>query len=116
MVQTPYSSAGAVYWWYHVAVVVNYMGTMYVLDPALKMDGPLLVDDWYNKMGNENSLSGIVCNAYTYDPVDYCYKAMPKSDASAKRDQGEFLELEWQRMRILNFEPTKILGDTPPWG
>jgi hypothetical protein len=41
---------------------------------------------------------------------------MPKSDASAKRDQGEFLELEWQRMRMLNFEPTKILGDIPPWG
>jgi len=115
MIQTPYSSAGAVYWWYHVAAVVNYMGTMYVLDPALKADGPMLAEEWYNKMGEEKNLKGIVCNEYTYDPLDYCINATVKSDAYAQRDQPEFLELEWKRMRKLGYDPEKILGDNPPW-
>ncbi len=113
--QTPYSSSGEVYWWYHVAAVVNYMGTIYVLDPALKSDGPMLVDDWYNKMGAEENLTGVVCNPYTYDPFDYCYKASTKSDAFARRDQSEYLEKEWDRMQSLSFDPMQILGNNPPW-
>ena len=38
---TPYSPDGAVNWWYHVSLVVKYMGVYYVLDPALNQEGPL---------------------------------------------------------------------------
>jgi len=113
--QTPYSARGEVYWWYHVAAVVNYMDSIYVLDPALKSDGPMLVGDWYNKMGIENDLSGVVCNPYTYDPFDYCYKMSTKSDAYARQDQSKYLEKEWSRMQILGYDPIQILGNNPPW-
>ncbi|RUR05694.1 protein-glutamine glutaminase family protein [Legionella sp. km772] len=113
--KTPYSVKGEVFWWYHVAAVVNYMDSIYVLDPALKPDGPILVGDWYNKMGIENDLTGVVCNPYTYDPFDYCYKISSKGDINARKDQSRYLEKEWSRMQSLGFDPLQILGNNPPW-
>lgn len=115
MISTPYSSAGAVYWWYHVAGVVNYMGSFYVLDPALNSASPILVDDWYSMMGSSNNVQGVVCNAYTYAPYDECYKANNVSDKRARKDQAEFLKREWDRLNSLGYEPLEMLGDNPPW-
>lgn len=114
-VQTPYSSKGEVYWWYHTAAVVNYMETIYVLDPSLDSERPMLVGDWYNSMGAENDLKGVVCNPLTYDPFDYCYKISSKSDTYARTDQSKYLEKEWSRMQNLGYEPLQILGNNPPW-
>lgn len=115
ILQTPYSAAGAVYWWYHVASIVNYMGTLYVLDPALKDDGPMPVQDWYNRLGAESDLSGVVCNEYTYDALDYCFQATLKSDEHASQDQINYLKKEWDRINILGYDAQLILGDSPPW-
>jgi hypothetical protein len=71
--------------------------------------------DWFNKMGDIEKLQGVVCNEYTYDPFDYCFKATHQSDARARKDQSEYLKREWSRVQTLGFEPTKILGDNPPW-
>ena len=84
---TPYSAAGEVFWWYHVAAIVNYMDSFYVLDPALSPSGPMLVDDWYRKMGAEKELTGIVCNPSTYDAFDQCYNKSSKTDLYARQDQ-----------------------------
>lgn len=115
MITTAYSSVGVVYWWYHVAAIVNYMGSMYVIDPALNAMSPMLVDEWFSAMGNSNDLTGIICNEYTYDPVDYCFKATAKSDVFVVRDQASFLKKEWNRMTKLGFRPEHILGENPPW-
>lgn len=115
MIQTPYSTKGVVYWWYHVAAAVNYMGSIYVIDPALKSDGPILVDEWYSKMGAADTLTAVVCSKYTYDPLDFCVSATAKNDALARRDQAKFLGLEWVRVIKLGYEAKEILGDVPPW-
>ena len=114
-VETPYTKDRTVSWWYHVAGVVDYMGTIYVLDPALNSDAPMLVDEWFNKMGASEAMLGVVCNTYTYDPFDYCFKATSKSDNFARRDQSEYLNKEWTRIESLGFDPASLLGDTPPW-
>ncbi|CEG57089.1 protein-glutamine glutaminase family protein [Legionella fallonii] len=114
-VQTPYSSEGAVYWWYHVAEIVRYMDSYYVLDPALDSHEPLLVDDWFHMMGKDPDLEGVVCNVYTYGPFDDCLKATTDSDKSAQSDQLVYLQYEWERMGELGFDPVLVLGENPPW-
>ncbi|CZG22482.1 TPA: hypothetical protein JBE46_05345 [Legionella pneumophila subsp. pneumophila] len=113
--QTPYSSEGTVSWWYHVSAVVNYMGTIYVLDPAAKPEGPMLIDDWYNKIGIMDKMEAVVCNPYTYDPFDRCYDATNKTDNKALNDQLKYLDKEWVRIESLGFDPSVLLGDNPPW-
>lgn len=112
---TQYSRKGHVSWWYHVAAVVNYMGSIYVLDPALNNEQPMLLEAWYQRMSLDGNLSGVVCNAYTYDPLDHCYKASAQSDAFIQRDEAAFLDKEWRRIEVLGFDPLAILGDRPPW-
>lgn len=113
--QTPYSEDGSVSWWYHVSIVVNYMGSIYVLDPAAKSDGPMLIEDWYNKIGVVDEMEAVVCNPYTYDPFDRCYDATAKSDNKALNDQLKYLDKEWARIESLGFDPAVLLGNNPPW-
>ncbi len=113
--ETPYSPSGHVSWWYHVSTVVNYMGTIYVLDPSLNPDGPLLVDDWYTKMGDNAALSGVVCNASTYAPFDHCFQDSTVTEERILREGNSFLALEWKRISFLGFEPVSFLGNNPPW-
>lgn len=115
LLTTPYSPHGAVSWWYHVSLVVKYMGAYYVLDPALNQDSPLLAEDWFNKMGDLIDIKGVVCNGYTYDPFDNCTMATLDSDESALKDELNYLHKEWDRMGVLGLEPTVILGMNPPW-
>lgn len=115
MVQTNYSEEGYVSWWYHVSTAVNYMGSIYILDPALNPDAPVLVEDWYNKMGNVAELSGIVCNVYAYNPFDSCYEATTSSEDKALKHQERYLDKEWERISSLGFDPLAFLGEHPPW-
>lgn len=115
IVQTPYSSSGYVSWWYHVSVIVNYMGVIYVLDPALDPQGPIIVEDWYNKMGEVSEINGAVCNPSAYDPFDDCLKATTKAEKRALSDQSVYLDKEWSRISRLGFDPNDVLGAHPPW-
>nr|WP_241480429.1 protein-glutamine glutaminase family protein [Legionella norrlandica] len=112
--QTPYSINGSVRWWYHVSTVVNYMNSIYVLDPAVNAEGPILIEEWYNTIGITDEMEAVVCNPYTYDPFDRCYDATDKSDKALK-DQLRYLEKEWDRMEFLGFDPIILLGNNPPW-
>ncbi|MBL7478906.1 protein-glutamine glutaminase family protein [Legionella bononiensis] len=115
ILQTSYSPDGYVSWWYHVSTAVNYMGSIYILDPALNPAGPLLVDEWYSKMGNEMELSGVICSSYTYGPFDNCYQVSGTSDERAIKDESRYLGLEWDRISSLGFDPITLLGNNPPW-
>lgn len=114
-VQTPYSITGVVSWWYHVSIVVNYGGAIYVLDPAMNSAGPLLLEDWFNKMGFAENIEGVICNPYTYDPFDDCFTAHKDSDRFALSHQNEYLLKEWERIGILGFNPVDLLDSNPPW-
>lgn len=115
VLQTPYSSDGVVYWWYHVSTAVSYMGAVYILDPALNADRPTLADDWYAQMSTDNESYGVVCNAYTYGPFDNCYQVTVNNDDRALKDESRYLDLEWDRISSLGFDPIALLGNTPPW-
>lgn len=115
LVQTKNSQQGYVTWWYHVSTAVNYMGVIYILDPALNPDSPILVDEWYGRMGDMAQLTGVVCNTYTYDPFDSCFNADASSEAKAEREQMNYLNREWERVTDLGFDPVALLGENPPW-
>jgi hypothetical protein len=115
LLETPYSSGGYVSWWYHVSTAVSYMGAIYILDPALNPEGPLVVDDWYSKMSSEAGLFGVVCNSSTYAPFDHCYQDSDISEERILRDGSKYLDLEWERIGLLGFEPMSLLGNNPPW-
>ncbi|WP_298622712.1 protein-glutamine glutaminase family protein [uncultured Legionella sp.] len=115
LLKTPYSLRGYVYWWYHVSIAVNYMGTIYILDPALNHEKPLFVDDWFAQMGSEMDLRGAVCNSSAYVPFDYCLQDSDISEERVLKDGATYLELEWERISLLGFEPLYLLGNNPPW-
>ncbi len=115
-VNTPYALEGSVSWWYHVALVVKYMDSYYVLDPSLNSKKPILFEEWYNMMGHVTALKGVICNAYAYDPFDSCFEAKKDSDRKALEDEQVYLREEWLRIKALGFDPVLFLGKNPPWG
>lgn len=115
-VKTPFSPEGSVSWWFHVALVIGYMGDYYVIDPAIDQHAPMPVYEWYETMSYDTrKLTGVVCNQYTYSALDDCFNATSKSDARAESDESSFLDDEWQRVKALGFDPNLILGESPPW-
>lgn len=112
---SPYALRGSVTWWYHVALVVKYMGSYYVLDPAINQKRPMLYDEWYSSMGHMRNIKGVICNAYTYQPFDSCMRPKESNEAYALSDQRFFLYDEWERVKALGFDPVKLLGSEPPW-
>jgi len=114
-VNTPYSPNGYVGWWYHVAPVVKYMGVPYVLDPAINANAPMTAGEWFATMGVTDEIEGTACNSYSYGPFDKCIKATDQSGKKAQKDQIKYLDLEWQRVSHLGFDPILILGANPPW-
>lgn len=112
---SPFALRGSVTWWYHVALVVKYMGSYYVLDPAINQKRPMLYDEWYSSMGHMASMKGVICNSHTYQPFDSCVRPKESSDTYALSEQRIFLYDEWERVKALGFDPVKVLGSEPPW-
>ncbi len=97
-------------WNYHVAPIVQEHDNIYVLDPAINPNKPLLVHEWYDLMHDQN-LKAAICDTYTYYPNDSCLH--PKHDAAKDNDLMQDVKfaifLEQQNFDVIFF------GDTPPW-
>ncbi|CAM2868565.1 protein-glutamine glutaminase family protein [Legionella worsleiensis] len=115
VLQTSFAPDGFVSWWYHVSTAVNYMGSIYVFDPALNPERPLLVEEWFSKMGDHRELDGVICNSYTYAPFDNCGQITKVNEERAVKDEAGYLKREWNRMSVLGFDPEVLLGNNPPW-
>lgn len=75
---------GMVTWWYHVAPVVAFDGTAYVLDPSIQPSGPLLLKDWVSRISSDPSEATLaVCNPFSYQPWSMCYVSGPDEEAGA---------------------------------
>lgn len=114
--QTPYSASGSVSWWYHVAPIVTDGSDDFVLDPAARAEGPMLLHDWLRAMNsNPTSLKISICNTYAYEPMSPCELGIEEEEAAADDDQELYLGQEWARMIALGFKPEDVLGAHPPW-
>lgn len=115
-VSTKNAEGGSVTWWYHVAPLVEVAGVKYVLDPAIEPSRPLKLDEWLATMSTTpQNLEVAICNSGTYTPYDSCGRVTDGVEEEAKNDQPMFLESEWSRLESLHRDPTRELGDDPPW-
>jgi hypothetical protein len=117
-VRTSNSPTGKVSWWYHVAPIIRSEDSnLWVLDPAVHPDAPILLNSWLGAMTNNiTSLRMSACSSFTYGPNDSCLNSTPATQAGAQADEKEnFLGSEWDRQVELHRDPVRVLGKFPPW-
>lgn len=114
-VKTPNHPRGSVSWWYHVAPIIQVADIPYVLDPAIDPKSPQRLDQWILKQVNDLAdVKVALCSSSTYEPSESC-DSTTFGDETALRDQGYYLEYEWDRLLELERDPELELGDRPPW-
>jgi hypothetical protein len=113
-VETENSVYGEVYWWYHVANAVYVNQSLYILDPAIHPDGPLLLNDWIKTMNDDNAHISL-CEADSYDPYSKCSDTIEVEKQSSISYQKLYLDFEWRNLISLGRDPYTELGDNPPW-
>ena len=81
-----------------------------MLDPALDPNEPLLVNEWYNLMNDQN-LKVAVCSTYTYYTNDSCLNPTP----GAARDKGVMDDVKFAITLEQDNFSSMFLGDKAPW-
>lgn len=108
--------SGRVQWWYHVAATYRVDTTVYVFDPSIEPERPLTLDEWNFAVGGaQTSVHYAVCAADTFDPNSNCEHPVPTSLSNVVSEQSDFLIPEWERLEHLRRDPSKELGEFPPW-
>ena len=108
---------GQVTWWFHVVPAVRFGQDIYILDPAIEQQKPLLLKRWLETMTPDLAeVSVALCDAKAYSPEDTC-RIAPESPLEdwGQADQEDFLDTEWLNLQRLKRDPEKELGDFPPW-
>lgn len=113
-VKTPFSPYGSVSWWYHVVPAFRQDQQVFVFDPALKFDRPMLLEEWLEVMG-QNGKSPLLslCAGAAYGPSSDCDSPIP--DSGVASDQSYYLQMEEDRVLSLGHPVDQILKDLPPW-
>lgn len=107
---------GIVYWWFHVVTAYRFQGKVFVIDPSLQPNRPILVQDWANRMGGTiSNFKFSVCDSKAFGPYSACYGSQGKSHRSTIKIQNDYLRYEWNRAQSMGRDPNKVLGDRPPW-
>lgn len=114
---TANSPTGQVTWWFHVVPAVRYGSEIYVLDPAIEPQQPVLLKKWLETMTLDlDSVKVSLCKAKTYAPTDLCEAEDSESPEDwGLSDQMSYLPREWDNLLSLNRDPRKELGEFPPW-
>lgn len=107
---------GVVYWWFHVVTAYRLQDKVFVIDPSLEPNRPILVQDWARRMGGPVSkFKFSVCDAKAFGPYSACIGSQGRSHRSTIRLQSDYLRYEWNRALSMGRDPNKVLGDRPPW-
>jgi hypothetical protein len=109
---------GYVDWWYHVAPIVRIGDVMFILDPAIEPERPLTLDEWIDRCGGRSRVTGLsICSNESYSPFSTCSGSSGRTseDAAKSTVEGTFLMAEYERQKRLKRQPSKVLGDQPPW-
>lgn len=112
-VKTQNNPKGIVTWWYHVALIVELKNIFYVLDPAIDPKAPLTLNRWLESMGNPSKMRVAICASGTYAPNSRCNRSINGKESDFS--QQKYLDLEWNRLKILRRNPSRELGAYPPW-
>jgi hypothetical protein len=116
VVKTDNSPNGLVDWWYHVAIAYRVDTEVYIIDPALNPLAPTPIKSWTLQMVRDVRLAKLsICDSGTYDPESDCSGSPSIPQETAYYEGQQFLPYEWSRLEELGRDPSKELGDEPPW-
>lgn len=102
-----------VFWWYHVAPIVEVKGEKYVLDPSVDPTAPMKLSAWLDAIGEPESIKVSICKPGTYLPKESCSDETVGIPATATT--AELLDEEWALVKESGKDPQKVLGEEPPW-
>lgn len=115
-VSTNYSSYGFVTWWYHVAPIARTPDGLYIMDPSINANSPMLLQDWILKqVENVEQAELALCEANTYNPGSSCLSASLQQIDDVISGQKTYLDNEEHNLERLGLPVGDYLGDTPPW-
>lgn len=112
-VDTENHPQGEVYWWYHVAPIVEVQGVKYVIDPSIDHKGALKLDEWLSKMGNPSKMKVSICKAGAYVPASTCSDVNTQGEGDST--EASILNWEWDQLIKMKLNPEELLGESPPW-
>lgn len=113
--ETVNTQSGHVWWWYHVALIVQVGGEYFVLDPSIEVERPLALKEWLDRMGEAQNIRVAICRSGTSSPKESCDRISDGKEEWALGTQQYFLSAEWNRLLRLQRIPENELGDSPPW-
>jgi len=114
-VKTPNSPSGEISWWYHVVPAFRSKNRIFVFDPAIQPQRPLLLEEWIKSMDQtlSDDFTLSICHPHTYTPDSDC--GDPEVDDRALADQATYLNAEESQLSALGLNPERALKDLPPW-
>lgn len=117
MTKSIYDSDGEIYWYFHVALAVNFQNEVYVIDPSLDHYGPISLGKWLSKMDVSKETAEIrICDSNSYTPYDRCVGGHGILEEKQSADHLQYyLAEEWNNLFYLGFRPEILLDNRPPW-
>lgn len=113
---TTNTPTGTVSWWYHVAVTYRVGSEVYIFDASIDPTRPMTLNEWNHAVGgNQASVQYSVCAPNAYDPGSDCDSPREVNVSTLMAEQNSFLRPEWDRVKKLNRDPHRELGEFPPW-
>lgn len=114
--KTPYQRGGTVFWWYHTAPAYRVGADVWVFDPSLEGERPLEVREWLSRMSKApENVRVAVCDANAFNAQSVCRGGGADQDRDYASNIRSYLRLEWRNVETLGYDPSKLLGDEPPW-
>lgn len=115
-IQSGFSASGKVWWSYHVAAAFRIQNRALVIDPSIDPHRPLFLKEWLSHMSKDlNKVRIAVCDTNAYSPSRNCFGSAPISEERLSQHQRSFLDNEWSRVKSVQLNPERLLGDEPPW-
>lgn len=112
-----YDSDGEIYWYFHVALAVNFQGEIYIVDPSLDHRGPISLAKWLSLMNVSKDTAEVrICDSNSYTPFDRCVGGHGFLEEKQSADHLQYyLAEEWNNLDYLGFKPEYLLDNRPPW-
>lgn len=116
LVETENAPQGFVQWWYHTALVSKVDSQIFVWDPALEPNHPILLKNWL-KLQNEDidKLKVAICDPNAFSPNSACQSGEFTMSTSYFSLQRNYLDAEWRQQLELGKNPLNTLDHSPPW-
>jgi hypothetical protein len=114
--KTEFDPRGATHWSYHVAAAYRVGDRALILDPSVDFHRPVSLATWISLFSRQPyDVEIAVCDTYSYSAGSRCRGNGKISEERSMRQQIDLLSVEWNSLVNLDKNPTRLLGDQPPW-